>query len=379
MGKPRSLAMRVGKILLVAVVVISSLASSTEDYAELSDVLGAGELSLKGEKAPETTYSKIPFFALKYKAKKATNAKTVQQCQNLCSGNKVCKSFSFSVRKRDCLLSKTALAFNGHFTFYSKRANPKKPDSDGGINPMSPYRDFVGLMYQGKDWTRYKGHSKESCEDLCNRAKDSWGRTCHGFSYRLKDQTCLLSPFGVRYDTDYDYYERNPQAKALQKKLKPKKKKGPGPKMSSEYKTNLKVQEGKAKWGKKELAHKQTLVKKVKRGKKKLKLQFKILKKKEKHEMTLAEERKHKRAVAEKTQKKFILVRKKQQERKRKKDRESQTKLNKQKAKLREKLSKELKYKTRKKKIEKAKKEKKSKLKGKIDSLIKMSIRLTAS
>jgi len=102
-------------------------------------------------------------------------------------------------------------------------------------------------------------------------------------------------------------------------------------------------------------------------------------KKKEKHEMTLAEERKHKRAVAEKTQKKFILVRKKQQERKRKKDRESQTKLNKQKAKLREKLSKELKYKTRKKKIEKAKKEKKSKLKGKIDSLIKMSIRLTAS
>jgi|ERR1711907_813155 len=392
MGKPRSLAMRVGKILLVAVVVISSLASSTEDYAELSDVLGAGELSLKGEKAPETTYSKIPFFALKYKAKKATNAKTVQQCQNLCSGNKVCKSFSFSVRKRDCLLSKTALAFNGHFTFYSKRANPKKPNSDGGMNPMSPYRDFVGLMYQGKDWTRYKGHSKESCEDLCNRAKDSWGRTCHGFSYRLKDQTCLLSPFGVRYDTDYDYYERNPQAKALQKKLKPKKKKGPGPKMSSEYKTNLKVQEGKAKWGKKELAHKQTLVKKVKRGKKKLKLQFKILKKKklklkkdlkkkkkEKHEMTLAEERKHKRAVAEKTQKKFILVRKKQQERKRKKDRESQTKLNKQKAKLREKLSKELKYKTRKKKIEKAKKEKKSKLKGKIDSLIKMSIRLTAS
>merc|ERR1719460_2348227 len=50
--------------------------------------------------------------------------------------------------------------------------------------------------------------------------------------------------------------------------------------------------------------------------------------------MTLAEERKHKRAVAEKTQKKFILVRKK---------------------------------------------EKESKLKGKIDSVIKMSIRLTAS
>jgi len=400
--------MQVGRLLLVAVVLVSTLASSTEDYAELSDVLGAGEASLSewhNINKPETAaYSKIPFFALKHKAKKATNAKTVKQCQSLCSGNKGCKSFSFSVRKRDCLWSTTALAFNGHFTFYSKRANPKKP-MKGGLHPMSPYRSFVGLMYQSKDWTQYKGHSKESCQDLCNRAKDSWGRSCHGFSYRAHDETCLLSPFGVHYDTDYDYYERNPHFKkakgkkkaapkpVLQKKFKPKKKKKvPGPKMSSEYKTRLSVDEGKAKWGKKELAHKQTLVKVVKRGKKKLKLKIKILAKKkaklkkklgkktkEKHEETLAEERSKKRAIAEKTQKKFILVRKKQAEKKRKKQHESSTKLAKQKAKMREKLSKELKYKTKAKKIEKGKKEHKAKLKGKIDNLIKMSIRLTAA
>ena len=41
-------------------------------------------------------------------------------------------------------------------------------------------------------------------------AVDGHGRKCNGFSYDDDDQVCMLSPFGLQYETDYDYYERNP-------------------------------------------------------------------------------------------------------------------------------------------------------------------------
>merc|ERR1711907_627817 len=132
------------------------LASSTEDYAELSDVLGAGELSLKGEKAPETTYSKIPFFALKYKAKKATNAKTVQQCQNLCSGNKVCKSFSFSVRKRDCFVQDGArVQWTLHLLF--KACEPQKAKLGWRDESDEPIPRFCWVDVSGQRLDKVQG------------------------------------------------------------------------------------------------------------------------------------------------------------------------------------------------------------------------------
>jgi len=133
--------------VVTLLVVISCLASSDRDYAELSDALGAEEQALAGKSMP--TFSKIPFFALRHNAKSA-KAKKMADCQSICDhkpnkGKNACRSFSYSVRKAECLWSPHKLSFNGKFVFYSKRE--KK-----GPGPKK-YRDFPGLMYQAKDWT----------------------------------------------------------------------------------------------------------------------------------------------------------------------------------------------------------------------------------
>merc|ERR1712199_87395 len=123
---------------LVVLIITSCLASSDRDFAELSDVLSAeNEASLDGAPA---SYSKIPFFALKHKAQ-STKAKSTSDCQLVCSQQKKCKSFSFSLKRKNCLWSKTALAFNGLFTFFSKRTGKKS----SGDNLMGKYRAFPGL------------------------------------------------------------------------------------------------------------------------------------------------------------------------------------------------------------------------------------------
>merc|ERR1711959_767612 len=369
--------------VVTLLVVISCLASSDRDYAELSDALGAEEQALAGKSMP--TFSKIPFFALRHNAKSA-KAKKMADCQSICDhkpnkGKNACRSFSYSVRKAECLWSPHKLSFNGKFVFYSKRE--KK-----GPGPKK-YRDFPGLMYQAKDWTRYRTETSLDCENMCDKAKDSAGRTCHGYSYKEDDKTCLLSPFGLHYDLDYDYYERDPRAKMLVvkkkkvsksgkvKKIKIKKKKPPPldrkmkvkkkdkpVQQTGQYKTQLAVQEGKAKKGKKELASKQKYAKKSIKKKKKAPFKFAIMKKekvkakkdkkkaeKKAKEMGVKKRKAIQKALREKTKKKFAVLRQKQREAARKKKAEAGVKLRKMQKKMQEKMNKELVYKTKRKEI----------------------------
>merc|ERR1711865_380581 len=134
-------------------------------------------------------------------------------------------------------------------------------------------------------------------------AKDGHGRKCHGFSYREKDQTCLLSPVGLMYDADYDYYEQNPTpVPVMEEKVDAatgeiKEVVVPGVKAmppidagykepevtkpwneTPQYKANLQMQEAAAKTGKKELAHKQRFKKGSKRAEESLENQIEIMK-----------------------------------------------------------------------------------------------------
>jgi len=398
--------MRVAYVVTL-LVIISCLASSDRDYAELSDALAAEEQVL----AP--TFSKIPFFALRHKAKSA-KAKKMADCQHICDhkpnkGKNACRSFSYSVRKAECLWSPHKLSFNGKFVFYSKRE--KK-----GPGPKK-YRDFPGLMYQAKDWTRYRTETSLDCENMCDKAKDSAGRTCHGYSYKEDDKTCLLSPFGLHYDLDYDYYERDPRAKMVivkkkkvsksgkVKKIKIKKKKIPPldrkmkvPKkdkpvqQTGEYKTNLAMQEGRAKSGAKELAKKQKYAKKTFKRRKKAPFKFAIMKKekvkakkdkekaaKKAKEMGVKKRKAIQKALREKTKKKFEVLRQKQREADRKKKAEAGVKLRKMQAKMQEKMKKELVYKTKRKEIQiKTEKHAKSNRK-KIDGLVRSGTNLAAA
>merc|ERR1719409_936505 len=252
---------RVGSYHAVAMAILAialclNLSEGEEQQAEaVSSAFADGEQTAPPLKE-SNSFNKIPFFLLKDGAEKVDGVKTQATCQKACVRQTKCRSFSFSVRKEDCLVSPNTLGLNSDFTFYSKRINPGEKDK---------YRDFAGLMYQSKTWTRYMGKTAEECRKFCDTGKDSKGRHCNGYSYRSRDKTCLLSPFGVNYDNDYDYFERIPAKVKVKTKVvdakgdtktvtktktvipaeKFKPKQNPGP--SKQYKAEMARQEGEAK------------------------------------------------------------------------------------------------------------------------------------
>merc|ERR1712054_388117 len=248
---------------VVTLIAVAVCLNVSEVESEGISEMEAGEAGLK----ESASFNKIPFFLLNDGAEKVDLVTTRAACESACLNQfhltSRCKSYSFSLRKQDCLVSPNALGFNGEFTFYSRRSNGK-------------YRDFMGLMYQSKGYTRYVGKTAKECRDFCDTGKDGKGRHCNGYSYRVRDQTCLLSPFGVHYDNDYDYYERMPAPVTVKEvvvdkkghtqivkkkkktpvpteKLKPK----PNPALpSKEYRAQMAVQEGESKQAAKSLQRK---------------------------------------------------------------------------------------------------------------------------
>jgi len=394
--------------LVVAVIVTSCLASSTADYAEVSDMLSAEDMRGGVAKVPtiiggpKPSYYKIPFFVLKAGSTKVIKAKKASDCEDACTQRKACKSYSFSVIKQDCLWSKFALMFNGDFSFYSKRTGQGKKIS--GDSRMSRYRQFFGMMYQDNTWTRYTGPSRAKCQKMCDTASNSENQTCHGYSYRSKDKTCLLSANGLFYDTDYDYYERTSDLKKSKKsgvkrgdavhssfKKQMLKKNPPVPTMSKQYKQQLVVQEAAAKQGAKELVHKGRRKKKRKLMKKKLKKLAKKYRggtkkakkkaKKAKKKRMKAKKAKKKKKIQKKevkTMSKFMRMKQKIREAARKEAVRDKKRLAASRKKHHEKLRKELAYKT-KKKEEKVKAARARELTSKkIDVLIFRGVHLAA-
>merc|ERR1711990_1275 len=299
-------------------------------------------------------FSKIPFFVFKADAEVQLNCNSAQECVDRCGGMATCKSASWSERKRDCMTSKKALSFNGDFTFFSRRVYSE--EKAFGDNRMGNYRRFAGLMYESQEFTRYEEKSEEECKKYCDTAVDGHNRRCNGFSYNENKQICLLSPYGLNYEKDYDYYEKNPEPKIVEEKTTdPKtglvtitKKEVPVNldvpleeavkpfTETPEYKANLQMQETAAKAGAKELAHKNNNKKEVKHEKKELKEEEMTLQKEEKQEeVQLTKGNDGKEAIArmkaqkeremaeeEQTQKQYVLMMEKEKEQATKKEQE---------------------------------------------------------
>jgi len=375
----------------VALAVLCSLAVCDQEAAGLAEAAAVAEAAPAAPQESEEpqekqSYSKIPFFVFKDGSEFHTKARTQRECQDICGGRPDCASYSWSARKSQCLTSARALSFNGDFTFFSKRvfSAPKS----GGDNVMGRYRRFDGLMYQSKDFTRYEDKSEKECKKFCDTAVDGHNRKCNGFSYSENTKVCLLSPFGLNYDEDFDYYERNPDSVVVEVKVKDpktgkvvlikkeepstldvslKEKEKPWNK-SPEYQAQLTMQESAAKEGAKELAHKNLNKKAEKHEQKALKSEEYTLIKEEKKEAKkvaftkaksptatlkkLAHAEKQEKQEEEDTQKKYVISLQKEKEAGAKKVMAAQRQKEKQAEKEQAELTAELNVKTEKKKIE---------------------------
>merc|ERR1711981_1109431 len=132
-------------------------------------------------------------------------------CQNVCQQHDSCRSFSYRAGDKRCLWSKEALKYDSKFAFYIKIT---KMNDMGKMIPTGQYKRFDNFAYREKGWQKLVA-GMSGCRDFCNKMPK-----CGSFSFREQDTMCLLSDDSVKYDTDWNYYERN----------MPKKKKKKGPK-----------------------------------------------------------------------------------------------------------------------------------------------------
>lgn len=88
--------------------------------------------------------------------------------------------------------------------------------SDSGMmKPTGKYHRFENILYHPHGWEKMVG-DQFGCQTLCNRID-----RCGGFSYKPYTSECFLAGSGVKYDTDFNYYERNiaPPKDAEEEKL----------------------------------------------------------------------------------------------------------------------------------------------------------------
>jgi hypothetical protein len=162
--------------------------------------LGFGELdgivmlddSAQGLVEAESSYSRIPGLVLSTHSRAVPNVVGMGQCKAECNRQPLCKSYSFNAKTNGCLWSSDNLKYDPEFVFALKPT-----EGDGN------YEEIPGMTYHHKGWLRTTGTTKAGCEDLCNK-----GNNCRAYSFRARDNMCMLTGKDIGVNMEWDYYER---------------------------------------------------------------------------------------------------------------------------------------------------------------------------
>lgn len=154
-----------------------------------SEIVMLSEQELAPTVAP--SYAKIPGFKF---SRKSRVARTTSRgaCEQICSNQEICHSYSYSQKEGKCLWSTEKLAYDPHFVFFLKT-------QDG----TGSYSQFPGLVYHSTGWLKSTGKTNADCQGLCNKAA-----ACSAYSYRAEDKLCLMTGKGIGFDDSYDYFEK---------------------------------------------------------------------------------------------------------------------------------------------------------------------------
>lgn len=207
-------------VLFVALLWTCSFADNQESTSALAVADDAGEtVSMSaakdeegeeegGEEVPglkkkmnmgQGGYQVIPNFVYSHKAKKA-NVENREGCENVCDEQSDCHSFSYNAGMRTCMWSTKHLKFDSRFSFHMKET---KMDDMGKMKSTGKYKKFDNFGFHEPGWRKLIS-DEAGCRDLCEKIN-----RCGAYSYRNYDQQCMLSGNGVKFDTDWVYYDRN--------------------------------------------------------------------------------------------------------------------------------------------------------------------------
>jgi len=118
-------------------------------------------------------------------------------CQAYCANHGDCKSISYSRKKGICTWSTLTFTYDMNFNAYLKRYHNK--------NRAHKFDIIPGMMYQEPSTTTKTTRSFNECKLEC-----FLNEKCHMFSTSKTPApgTCIMSAMSVRYDEDYDYFEK---------------------------------------------------------------------------------------------------------------------------------------------------------------------------
>merc|ERR1711988_54895 len=191
---------RVMLLVVLTWAMVASQESETVDIGQAKDRNAAAKAVLQRSlDAGVGGFHKTPNFMVSHRSFKV-EVKSREGCRNVCKQHDSCRSFSYRAGDKRCYWPKEALHYDSQFVFYMKMT---KMNDMGQMKPTGQYKRFDNFAYKEKGWQKIVA-SMPGCRDLCNKMDK-----CGSFSWREKDTLCLLSDSSVRYDTDFDYYERN--------------------------------------------------------------------------------------------------------------------------------------------------------------------------
>merc|ERR1712072_327925 len=227
-GGPRQVAAFQGRklaLLLVALTWMGNFFAESQEAVDISTRGAEGDLgqdATKAAKIPKlkrdltlgtgTGYVSIPNFVVSHRSHRV-EVKSRVGCENVCNQHRNCHSFSYRAGDKRCMWSEGALRYDSKFAFFMKIS---KMDDMGQMKPTGKYKRFDSLVYKEKGWRKLTA-GQADCQDLCNKMNK-----CSSYSYREFDNLCLMSDDGVKYDTDFTYYEREhpPRAKTTKTKIR---------------------------------------------------------------------------------------------------------------------------------------------------------------
>merc|ERR1712100_75530 len=155
----------------------------------------AGHMEVSG--TDSVTYDAIEGMMLESHGTVVKN-ETKDRCQLMCSESAKCKSFSYSESGKVCVVSDDSLTYDPAFVFEAKAIPEDK------VHTKEEFHSFEGLTYKPEGWSKISGKTIAQCKALCSKAA-----ACKAFSYRQRDESCLLSEKGIEYSSKFTYYEKN--------------------------------------------------------------------------------------------------------------------------------------------------------------------------
>jgi len=153
------------------------------------------------------------------------------ECEQHCTDDAKCQSYSWNELKKDCIISRTAMRYNEDYSYYSRL-----PPGEAFGSVVGHYSVFTGLMYPSKSKFVHRPMiSLEECQRMCDsdppQSETSHERLgelvpdkkgymrgdgCSAFSYAARTEDCLLKGEPVPYSPKYDYFvKRSVEQKQL--------------------------------------------------------------------------------------------------------------------------------------------------------------------